>query len=338
MSVSQLTEAHEKDTGLAVDRLIDLTANDMDQVNSLILSRADSHVEMVPQLARYLIEAGGKRLRPMLTLASAYVLGEANGNQIKYAAAIEFMHNATLLHDDVVDESDMRRGKPAARKIWGNQASVLVGDFLLGQAFMMMVEAGSLEALDVLSRAAAVIAEGEVLQLAKAGDQATSEADYMQIIGAKTAKLFEAATEVGVMAGGGSGESRAAMARYGYELGLAFQLVDDVLDYGLGVGLGKNVGDDLREGKMTLPVILALKDGSELERQTVLNALGQQEADDKVVGSVRNVLNRRGALDKTMERAQRHAELAQEALLGLPPSIHRDVLAEVAIFCVQRAY
>ena len=338
MSVSQLNEAHEKDNGVAVDRLIDLTSADMDQVNDLILSRADSHVEMVPQLARYLIEAGGKRLRPMLTLASAHVLGNASGNQIKYAAAVEFMHNATLLHDDVVDESDMRRGKPAARKVWGNQASVLVGDFLLGQAFMMMVEAGSLDALDVLSRAAAVIAEGEVLQLAKAGNEDTSEADYMQIIGAKTAKLFEAATEVGVMAGGGSGEKRQAMARYGFELGLAFQLVDDVLDYGLGVGLGKNVGDDLREGKMTLPIILALKDGSELERKTILNALGQEDADDSVVSNVRTILNRRGALEETMSRAHQHVEKAQAALMELPSSLHREILADVALFCVQRAY
>src|SRR4051794_10531322 len=190
--------AAKDDAGLgALDRLLATTAEERAKVNALILKRADSHVEMVPELARYLIEAGGKRLRPMLTVAAALLFGEATGAQTNYAAAVEFMHNATLLHDDVVDESDMRRGRPAARMIWGNQASVLVGDFLLGQAFKMMVEVGSLHCLDILSTAAAVIAEGEVMQLGAAKNTATNEDEYLAVIRAKTAELFAAACEVG---------------------------------------------------------------------------------------------------------------------------------------------
>lgn len=339
MSVSQLSQEHAQNTPSAIERLIALTATDMSDVNALILARADSHVEIVPKLARYLIEAGGKRLRPMLTLAAAKVLGTANGNQIKYAAAIEFMHNATLLHDDVVDESDMRRGKPAARMIWGNQASVLVGDFLLGQAFMMMVEAGSLEALDVLSRAAAVIAEGEVLQLSKIGDVSATEKDYSDIIGAKTAKLFEAATEVGGMAGGADESTRKSLARYGFELGLAFQLVDDVLDYGVdGDALGKNVGDDLREGKMTLPIILALNSATQDDCKIIKSVLGKDDANETDVGSVRDILVKHKLLAKTLSRAEQHAQNAQAALAGLPETAERQALIDVAIFCVQRAY
>lgn len=339
MNISQLATDKLENDGSALDALIEATATDMQAVNAMILSRAESHVEIVPEVARYLIDAGGKRLRPMLTLASAHLLGAASGNQINYAAAVEFMHNATLLHDDVVDESDMRRGKPAARKVWGNQASVLVGDFLLGQAFLMMVEAGELDALEVLSKAAAVIAEGEVLQLSKAGDPDTTDAEYMQIIGAKTAMLFEAATEVGAMAGGASGTLRKAMAEYGRELGLAFQLVDDALDYGGAAGsLGKNTGDDLREGKMTLPVILALSAASEDERQVILAALGNAEAGSAGLASVRGIIDRHGTLETTIRRAETHAESAKAALDAVPPSKLRDLLADVADFCVSRVY
>src|SRR6201991_2415726 len=228
-----ISAAAAKETAGAggLDRLIAATHDEMLKVNALILKRADSHVEMVPELARYLIEAGGKRLRPMLTVAAAMLFNYATGAQTNYAAAVEFMHNATLLHDDVVDESDMRRGKPAARIVWGNQASVLVGGFLLGQAFLMMVETGKLDALGVLAKAATIIAEGEVFQLAKAGDLAATPADYNQVIHAKTATLFQAAAEVGAMAGGADEAGRVALRDYGLELGLAFQLVDEVLDY-----------------------------------------------------------------------------------------------------------
>ncbi|RYE53844.1 MAG: polyprenyl synthetase family protein, partial [Hyphomicrobiales bacterium] len=232
MAVSVLTQKKNTPEGNPVDRLLAATADDMAKVNTLILSRAESHVEMVPELARYLIESGGKRLRPMLTVAAAILFANGKGNEVNFAAAVEFMHNATLLHDDVVDESDMRRGKPAARMVWGNKASILVGDFLLGQAFMMMVETGDIDALGVLSAASAVMAEGEVFQLAKTGDLTTTEADYAEVIRAKTAVLFKAACEVGAMSGGADAAGREALGQYGLELGNAFQLVDDALDYG----------------------------------------------------------------------------------------------------------
>ncbi|MCS6758493.1 MAG: polyprenyl synthetase family protein, partial [Candidatus Devosia euplotis] len=244
-----LTQIKEAPIGTPIDRLLAVTADEMALVNELILRRASSHVAMVPELARYLIESGGKRLRPMLTVAAAQLFGKGNGSAVNFAAAVEFMHNATLLHDDVVDESDMRRGKAAARMIWGNKASILVGDFLLGQAFMMMVEARDVDSLGVLSAASAIMAEGEVFQLSKAGDLTTSAADYAEVIRAKTAVLFQAACEVGAMTGGADAAGRKALADYGLELGNAFQLVDDALDYGGQAGtLGKNTGDDLREG------------------------------------------------------------------------------------------
>ena len=339
MASSAAAEARQASTAGALDRLLAATQSDMDEVNALILERADSHVELVPELARYLIEAGGKRLRPMLTVAASMLFEGAAGAQVKFAAAVEFMHNATLLHDDVVDESDLRRGRPAARKIWGNQASVLVGDFLLGQAFMMMVETGDIEALGVLSRAASIIAEGEVFQLAKARDIGTSAADYDRVIRAKTATLFEAAAEVGAMAGGADGVGRAALRDYGRELGLAFQLVDDVLDYrGEAGAMGKNSGDDLREGKMTLPVILALEAANPAERDILVSALGQADANDTVLTQVVAIMDRHQTLARTLEKAQMHVRLAREALLPLPASEMRSLLSDIADFYVSRAF
>jgi octaprenyl-diphosphate synthase len=323
----------------ALERLVAATQADMDRVNALILARANSHVELVPALARYLIEAGGKRLRPMLTVAAAQLFGASRGAEINYAAAVEFMHNATLLHDDVVDDSDMRRGRPAARMIWGNPASVLVGDFLLGQAFMMMVEAGDLEALGTLARAATIIAEGEVFQLAKARDLTTTAAEYEQVIRAKTATLFEAAAEVGAIAGGASADGRKALRDYGLELGLAFQLVDDVLDYrGERGTLGKNTGDDLREGKMTLPVIMALADANPGEREIIAGTLGNPEASDTALAQIVAIFNRHGTLDRTVDRAQAHVERARQALTSLPASAMRTLLSDIAEFYVSRAY
>ncbi|MBU1307626.1 MAG: polyprenyl synthetase family protein [Alphaproteobacteria bacterium] len=311
----------------------------MAEVNALILSRANSHVEMVPELARYLIDSGGKRLRPMLTIAAAQLFGKGTGIAINFAAAVEFMHNATLLHDDVVDESDMRRGKPAARMVWGNKASILVGDFLLGQAFMMMVETRDIDSLGVLSAASAVMAEGEVFQLAKTGDLTTTPADYAEVIRAKTAVLFQAACEVGAMAGGADAAGRAALATYGLELGNGFQLVDDALDYGGQAGtLGKNTGDDLREGKMTLPVILALTDGSEAERATIAAALGDPDATQDQVTAVVAIMERHNTLARTLEQAHDHARAAQRALEALPASEMRTLLSDVVEFSVLRAY
>ena len=323
----------------ALDRLLAATQDEMEKVNALILSRAESHVEMVPQLARYLIEAGGKRLRPMLTVAAALVVGKATGAQTNYAAAVEFMHNATLLHDDVVDESDMRRGRPAARMIWGNQASVLVGDYLLGQAFLMMVETGKLDALGVLAKAATIIAEGEVFQLSKAGDLNATPEDYRQVIHAKTATLFQAAAEVGAMAGGADETGRIALRDYGLELGLAFQLVDDVLDYrGESGAMGKNTGDDLREGKMTLPVILALANANPAEREIITASLGKADASDAALAQVAAILERHNALGRTVEQAQEHVRRAREALAPLPDSEMKSILSDIAEFYVSRAY
>jgi octaprenyl-diphosphate synthase len=337
--VSVLTQIKEVPETNPVERLLEATADGMSKVNALILSRADSHVDMVPELARYLIESGGKRLRPMLTVAAAQLFGKGNGSAINFAAAVEFMHNATLLHDDVVDESDMRRGKPAARMIWGNKASILVGDFLLGQAFMMMVETGDIAALGVLSSASAVMAEGEVFQLSKTGDLTTTPDDYAEVIRAKTAVLFQAACEVGAMSGGADAVGREALARFGLELGNAFQLVDDALDYGGQSGtLGKNTGDDLREGKMTLPVILALAEGTESERQTIGSALGKMDATAEQVAAVVAIMEHYNTLSRTLEKAQAHALASQKALDVLPPSDMRQLLADVVEFSVLRAY
>ena len=332
--------AAKTDAGLgALDRLLAATQDEMAKVNALILKRADSHVEMVPELARYLIEAGGKRLRPMLTVAAALLFGNATGAQTNYAAAVEFMHNATLLHDDVVDESDLRRGRPAARIIWGNQASVLVGDYLLGQAFLMMVETGKLDALGVLAKAATIIAEGEVFQLSKAGDVNATPDDYNQVIRAKTATLFQAAAEVGAMAGGADEAGRAALRDYGMELGLAFQLVDDVLDYrGESGAMGKNTGDDLREGKMTLPVILTLGDCNPQEREIITASLGKPDASDAALAQVVSIMNRYNALARTVDMAHEHVRAARTALAPLAQSEMRDILSDIAEFYVIRAY
>lgn len=337
--MSVLTQIKQAPAANPIERLLVATEADMAKVNALILSRADSHVEMVPELARYLIESGGKRLRPMLTVAAAQLFAKGSGTAVNFAAAVEFMHNATLLHDDVVDESDMRRGKPAARMVWGNKASILVGDFLLGQAFMMMVETGDIGALGVLSSASAVMAEGEVFQLAKTGDLTTTAEDYAEVIRAKTAVLFQAACEVGAMSGGADDAGRQALAQYGLELGNAFQLVDDVLDYGGQSGtLGKNVGDDLREGKMTLPVILALAEGSADERETITTALGDAQATGEQVAAVVAIMERYKTLSRTMDRANAHARSAQAALEALPPSEMRLLLSDVVEFSVVRAY
>ena len=277
MAVVVPFEAHEQ---TSIDRLVDLVTADMDRVNTTILSRTGSEVTMIPEVAKHLINSGGKRLRPILTIAMAKLVNYGADGHVKLAAAVEFMHTATLLHDDVVDQSDMRRGKLAARMLWGNEASVLVGDFLLGQAFRMMVEVGSLRALEILSSAAAVIAEGEVRQLAAAKNTATTEDEYLAVIRAKTAELFAAACEVGPVIGGRPKAEQAACRSYGMNLGIAFQLVDDALDYGgKAAKLGKNIGDDFREGKITLPVVLAYRRGSDDEREFLAARAGEQRDD-----------------------------------------------------------
>jgi octaprenyl-diphosphate synthase len=327
-----------KDRQASVKPLVDLTKGDMERVNQLILSRAGSDVQMIPEVANHLISSGGKRLRPMLTLASATLFGYKGEGHIKLATSVEFMHTATLLHDDVVDESDMRRGKSTARMIWGNQASVLVGDFLLGQAFKMMVETGSLDALDVLSTAAAVIAEGEVLQLSIAKNMETTEDDYLSVIRAKTAALFSAACEVGPIVAGREKAERNALRSYGTNLGLAFQLIDDVLDYGGSAeDLGKNVGDDFREGKITLPVVLAYRRGTGEEREFWRKAIEAGENDDAALERAMELISRYDCLPDTVARAEHYGSIARDALAPLPDSPEKEAMLEVIAFCLHRA-
>ncbi len=321
----------------SISALIGLTRADMGRVNELILSKAGSDVEMIPEVANHLISSGGKRLRPMLTLAAAQMFGYSGESHVKLAASVEFMHTATLLHDDVVDESGLRRGKKTARMIWGNQASVLVGDFLLGQAFRMMVEVGSLDCLDILSSAATIIAEGEVMQLGVAKNLETTEDDYLSVIKAKTAALFSAAAEVGPVIAEASRTDRAALRSYGINLGRAFQLIDDALDYGGSAeNLGKNVGDDFREGKVTLPVILSYRRGSAEEREFWRRAIEHNEAGSAELEKACDLMARHGAIGDTVARARHFGGIARDALAPLGPSPHKSALLEVIDFCVDR--
>jgi octaprenyl-diphosphate synthase len=275
----------------------------------------------------------------MLTLAATGLCGYSGDGHIKLAAAIEFMHTATLLHDDVVDESDMRRGKLAARVVWGNEASVLVGDFLLGQAFKMMVEVGSLSCLDVLSSAAAVIAEGEVMQLSAAKDTATTEDDYLAVIRAKTAALFAAACEVGPILAGRPKAEIAACRGFGVNLGLAFQLIDDALDYGgSSAKLGKNVGDDFREGKITLPVVLSFRRGTQTERAFWRRALEKGEISDGDLETALAMLKKHRALEDTIERARHYGAMARDALELFPSSTWKHALLDAVEFAIERAH
>jgi octaprenyl-diphosphate synthase len=322
-----------------VERLVALVASDMERVNQTILTRTGSDVTMIPEVANHLISSGGKRLRPMLTLATAGLCDYRAEGHIKLAAAVEFMHTATLLHDDVVDESDMRRGKLAARMLWGNEASVLVGDFQLGQAFKMMVEVGSLPSLDVLSTAAAVIAEGEVMQLSAAKDTETTEDAYLAVIRAKTAALFGAACEVGPILAARPKAEQAACRSYGVNLGIAFQLIDDALDYGGSAAkLGKNVGDDFREGKITLPIVLSFRRGNDAEREFWRRTLERGEIAEGDLETALATMRRHRALEDTIERARHYGAMARDALELFPASNWKRALFDVVEFCVSRAH
>ena len=323
----------------SIDPLVELVAADMERVNTAILARTGSDVAMIPEVAKHLINSGGKRLRPMLTLALAQLTRYAGNGHIELAAAVEFMHTATLLHDDVVDESDLRRGRLAARVLWGNEASVLVGDFLLGQAFKMMVEVGSLKALEILSSAAAVIAEGEVMQLAAAKNTATTEDEYLAVIRAKTAELFAAACEVGPALSGRGKAEQAACRSFGMNLGITFQLVDDVLDYGgTAQKLGKNVGDDFREGKITLPVVLAFRRGGGGEREFWRRTLERGETSDADLDHAIGLMAKHRALEDTLGRAQHYGAIARDALALFPESAMKAALAEAVDFCIARTH
>lgn len=319
--------------------LMALVADDMDGVNELIMQRVVSNVELIPELARHLIDSGGKRIRPMLTIAAAQMCGYEGKHHIKLASSVEFMHTATLLHDDVVDESEMRRGNKTARILWGNEASVLVGDFLLGQAFKMMVETGSLDCLAVLSDAAAVIAEGEVMQLAAAQHITTTEDAYLAVIKAKTAALFAAAAHVGGIISDQSPERRSALDSYGRNLGLVFQLIDDALDYSGDAGaMGKSVGDDFREGKITLPVVLTYRRGNEDERKFWKRALEDRDQRDGDLEQAISLMKQHNALEDTISRAHHYGAIACDALEIFPKCTQKSALMEVVRFCVDRSY
>ncbi|HEY8276466.1 MAG TPA: polyprenyl synthetase family protein [Methyloceanibacter sp.] len=335
--VVKLSDAQDPRASLAL--LLALVEEDMTHVNRIILDRARSNVELIPELARHLIDSGGKRLRPMLTLATAKLCGYQGDGHVRLAASVEFMHTATLLHDDVVDESDVRRGKTAARLLWGNEASVLVGDFLLGQAFKMMVDVGSLGALRILSDAAAVIAEGEVMQLITAKNTETTEDDYLAVIDAKTAALFAAAAEVGAVIAGRPKSEAAGLRSYGRNLGIAFQLVDDALDYsGQQATLGKSVGDDFREGKLTLPVVLCYRRGNETERDFWRRTLQDGKIEDGDLDKAMSYMREHNALSDTMERARHYGAIARDAMAIFPDSEAKSALLEAIEFCVDRPF
>jgi len=322
-----------------VERLHALVVDDMAATDRMIHARMGSGVALIPDLAKHLIDSGGKRLRPMLTLAAAQLGGYTGDKHINLAAAVEFIHTATLLHDDVVDASTLRRGKVAANLVWGNKATVLVGDFLFSRAFEMMVDTDSLRVLQILAGASAVIAEGEVMQLKSESNLGTTEEHYLKVVGAKTAALFAAAAESGATLCDKGPAFIEAMRSYGESLGIAFQLVDDALDYsGRQALMGKAVGDDFREAKVTLPVILAYERADKQAQQfwkRVIETGPQSEPDlERAISYVEST----GAIQETMTRARHYADAAAAALAPLPQSEVRSALSDIADFCVERAY
>jgi len=334
-------ETRQKATGISpVERLHALVASDMAATDRLIHERMGSAVvALIPDLARHLIDSGGKRLRPLLTLAAARLGGYQGGGHVRLAAAVEFIHTATLLHDDVVDESSLRRGKVCANIVWGNKPSVLVGDFLFSRAFQLMVETGSLTVLDILAGASAIIAEGEVLQLKSANNLGVTEEDYLRVVSAKTAALFAAAAESGAVVSAQNEARITAMRDYGRNLGIAFQLVDDALDYsGRQALMGKSVGDDFREAKVTLPVILAYACATEAAKKFWTRTIETGPQGESDLDRAITLVEETGAISETMARARRYADLARQALMPLPDGEIRTVLADIADFCVERAY
>ncbi len=312
-----------------------LVANDFDAVNALIPRRLTSDVGLVEEIGRHIIDSGGKRLRPLLVLLSARSLGYNGTDHIKLAAIIEFLHTATLLHDDVVDRSDLRRGRATANHLWGNAPSVLVGDFLYSRAFQLMVELGRIDIISILSDATNVIAEGEVQQLANIGKAEVSEADYFNVIRAKTAMLFQAASQTAAVLVSRDEAPINALRDYGLTLGLAYQLVDDWLDYaGDPAVMGKNAGDDLAEGKLTLPLIHTLRHGSNTDRMIVREAIETRSS--AALADVILAVKRCGALDRTRREAEVQAQRAIDLLAAIPSGKYRDALAHLAHFCVSR--
>ncbi|ROR34952.1 octaprenyl diphosphate synthase [Inmirania thermothiophila] len=320
-----------------IEAIRSLAAEDMRAVDELIRKRLSSDVALINELGHYIIAGGGKRLRPLVTVIGARALGYDGPWHVQLAAIIEFIHTATLLHDDVVDASELRRGRETANALWGNEASVLVGDFLYSRSFEMMVEINNMRVMEILAHATNTIAEGEVLQLLNCHDPDTTEERYLEVVRRKTAKLFEAAAQLGAVLAGGSPEQEQAMARYGLELGVAFQLVDDALDYGAsGEDIGKNVGDDLAEGKPTLPLIHVLRTGTPSQVALVREAIeqGGRERIDEVLAAIEAT----GAIAYTAQRAREQAQAAIAALEAIDDSPYRQALAGIVEFAVSRTY
>ncbi len=325
------------------DRLAEALSADMAAVNAIIRARmASEHAPRIPEVTAHLIEAGGKRIRPMLVLAAAHICGyparlPGGEDHRKLAATVEFIHTATLLHDDVVDESAQRRGRPTANLLWDNKSSVLVGDYLFARAFQLMVEPGSLRVLDILANASATIAEGEVLQLTAAQDLATTEEIYIKVVRGKTAALFSAATESGAVIAGATPDQVQALFTYGDALGIAFQIADDLLDYGgTSAAIGKNTGDDFRERKLTLPVIKAVAKASAEERAFWTRVIEKGDQRDGDLAQALALMERHGALDAARDEALAWADKARTALAPLPPHALKEILADLADFVVSR--
>ncbi|MBB6122712.1 polyprenyl synthetase family protein [Sphingobium subterraneum] len=328
-----------RDTPPSLDPLMTLVAQDMNSVNAVILDRMQSRIPLIPELAGHLIAGGGKRMRPMLTLACGRLLEYSGVRHHKLAAAVEFIHTATLLHDDVVDGSGMRRGRKTANIIWGNSASVLVGDFLFSRSFELMVEDGSLKVLKILSHASAVIAEGEVNQLTAQRRIDTDEEQYLDIIGAKTAALFAAACRIAAVVAERSEAQELALDAYGRNLGIAFQLVDDAIDYASdGATMGKDVGDDFRDGKVTLPVILAYARGNDEERRFWKDAIAGHRTSDEDLAHANTLIAQRGAIADTLDRARHYGQRAIDALGPFANGAAKDALVEAVEFAIARAY
>ncbi len=325
----------------SLDALTALVTADLEKVNRCIVERMHSPVALIPQLAGHIIAAGGKRLRPMLTLAAAKLCGHRGQRHIKLSACVEFIHTATLLHDDVVDDSSLRRGLASANALFGNKPSVLVGDFLFSRSFELMVEDGSLQVLQILSRASAVIAEGEVLQLITANDTSTSEDAYLEVIRAKTAALFAAACRIGAVVAERPKVEEEALESYGLNLGIAFQLIDDMLDYSARQEkLGKEIGDDFREGKITLPVILAFRRGDDEERsfwRRTLEELDQAEDGSDLQRAIK-LLEKNFSLQDTVNRARHYGAIARDALGIFPDSPVKTAMIDIIDFCIDRAF
>lgn len=337
MQITQNNTSEATARPLDMQTIINLTQGDMSAVNRVIQTRLQSEVVLINQLGHYIINSGGKRLRPLLVLLTTRAFGYTGTQHIDIAAIIEFIHTATLLHDDVVDGSEMRRGRETANNIWGNEASVLVGDFLYSRAFEMMVDVKNMRVMEILAHATNTIAEGEVLQLLNCHDAGTTEARYLEVIHSKTAKLFEAATQLGAVISSRPEEEERALAAYGMHLGTAFQLIDDVLDYSANAEeTGKNIGDDLAEGKPTLPLIYAMRSGDTEQAAVIRHAIENGGRDQ--IAAVIDAVHGTGAIAYTANLAQKEAKLAAAAIANLAPSVYKDALYALAEFSVNRTY